>query len=55
VHAIQLEVNRALYMDERRYERSESFAKLAAHLVALADRMAEIPLEEMRPYQAAAE
>src|SRR6201997_3357058 len=30
VHAIQLEVNRALYMDERRYERSESFAKLAA-------------------------
>jgi N-formylglutamate deformylase len=54
-HAIQLEVNRALYMDERRYERSESFAKLAAHLVALADRMAEIPLEEMRPYQAAAE
>ena len=55
VHAIQLEANRALYMDERRYERSESFAKLAAHLVALADRMAEIPLEEMRPYQAAAE
>ena len=55
VHAIQLEVNRALYMDERRYERSESFAKLAAHLVSLADRVADIPLEEMRPYQAAAE
>ena len=55
VHAIQLEVNRALYMDERRYERSESFAKLAAHLVLLADRVADIPLEEMRPYQAAAE
>jgi N-formylglutamate deformylase len=55
VHAIQLEVNRALYMDERRYERSESFAKLAAHLLSLADRVADIPLEEMRPYQAAAE
>jgi N-formylglutamate amidohydrolase len=55
VHAIQLEVNRALYMDERRYERSESFAKLAGHLVSLADRVADIPLEEMRPYQAAAE
>jgi N-formylglutamate amidohydrolase len=55
LHTVQLEVNRALYMDERRYERSESFAKLAAHLVALAERMAEIPLEEMRPYQAAAE
>jgi N-formylglutamate amidohydrolase len=55
VHAIQLEVNRALYMDERRYERSDNFARLAAHLVALADRVAAIPLEEIRPYRAAAE
>jgi N-formylglutamate deformylase len=55
VHAIQLEVNRALYMDERRYERSENFARLAANLVTLADRIAEIPLEEIRPYRAAAE
>jgi N-formylglutamate amidohydrolase len=55
VHAIQLEVNRALYMDERRYERSENFALLAANLVTLADRIAEIPLEEIRPYRAAAE
>jgi N-formylglutamate amidohydrolase len=55
VHAIQLEVNRALYMDERRYERSENFALLAVHLVTLADRVAAIPLDEMRPYQAAAE
>ena len=28
LHAIQLELNRALYMDERRYERSPSFARL---------------------------
>jgi N-formylglutamate deformylase len=55
VHAIQLEVNRALYMDERRYERSENFARLAAHLVTVADRVAAIPLEEIRPYRAAAE
>jgi N-formylglutamate amidohydrolase len=55
IHAIQLEVNRALYMDERRYERSENFARLAAHLVMLADRVAAIPLEEIRPYRAAAE
>ena len=26
LHAIQLEINRALYMDERRYERSSTFA-----------------------------
>ena len=55
VHAIQLEVNRALYMDERRYERSENFALLAANLVTLADRITAIPLEEIRPYRAAAE
>jgi N-formylglutamate deformylase len=55
VHAIQLEVNRALYMDERRYEHSASFAELAANLVNLADHIAAIPLEEIRPYRAAAE
>src|SRR5215469_1734271 len=54
LHAIQLEVNRALYMDERRYERSPSFAKLALEFAILADRLAEIPLEEFRPYRAAA-
>jgi len=55
LHAIQLEINRGLYMDERRYERSEGFGKLAADLEALATRLGEIPLEELRPYRAAAE
>jgi N-formylglutamate amidohydrolase len=55
VHAIQLEVNRALYMDERRYERSANFTPLATHMVTLAQAVAGIPLEEMRPYRAAAE
>jgi N-formylglutamate deformylase len=55
LHAIQLELNRALYMDERRYERSASFAKVAADLEALASRLAAIPHEELRPYRAAAE
>jgi N-formylglutamate deformylase len=54
LHAIQLEVNRALYMDERRYERVPSFASLAAEFEVLADRLAAIPLEELRPYRAAA-
>jgi N-formylglutamate amidohydrolase len=54
-HSIQLEVNRALYMDERRFERSAAFARLAADLVTVADRLAELPLEELRPYRAAAE
>jgi N-formylglutamate amidohydrolase len=55
LHAVQLELNRALYMDERRFERSVSFAKLAADLEALADCLAALPIEELRPYRAAAE
>jgi len=55
LHAIQIEVNRALYMDERRYERTSGFAQLAADLEVVADRLAALPLEELRPYRAAAE
>jgi len=55
LHSIQIEVNRALYMDERRYQRIESFDRLAADVMTLADRLAMIPLEELKPYRAAAE
>src|SRR5437763_14912027 len=55
LHSIQIEINRALYMDERRYERSASFARVAGAITLLADRLAEIPSEELRPYRAAAE
>src|SRR5919204_3644499 len=54
-HSIQLEINRALYMDERRYERASSFARLAADLVRLAEQLAAVPIEELRPFRAAAE
>src|SRR4051794_17724922 len=55
LHAIQLELNRALYMDERRFERSPSFARLAHDLETLSEALAAIPLQELRPYRAAAE
>src|SRR6516165_7171443 len=55
LHAIQLELNRALYMDERRYERSVSFARVAADLETLAEEVGTIPEQELRPYRAAAE
>jgi N-formylglutamate amidohydrolase len=55
LHTIQLEINRGLYMDERRFERSADFAQVAAHLDQLAERLAAIPIEELRPYRAAAE
>ena len=42
-------------MNERRFERSAGFARLAADLDILADRLAAIPIEELRPYRAAAE
>ncbi|MDP2294985.1 MAG: N-formylglutamate amidohydrolase [Pseudolabrys sp.] len=54
LHAIQLEINRALYMDERRYMKVGGFSRLAADLVTLAQRLGDIPLEELRPYRAAA-
>jgi len=54
LHSVQLEVNRALYMDERRYQRANGFDRLAKDLVTLACRLGEIPLEELRPYRAAA-
>jgi N-formylglutamate deformylase len=55
LHAIQIELNRSLYMDERRYQRLPSFARVAADLVTVADRLSEIPIAELRPYRAAAE
>ncbi len=55
VHAVQFELNRALYMDERRHLKAKSFAKVAADLETMADRLAAIPYEELRPYRAAAE
>jgi N-formylglutamate deformylase len=54
LHALQLEINRALYMDERRYERSSNFGRLAADMETLACRLGEIPLDELRPFRAAA-
>src|SRR6476646_4470824 len=55
LHAIQLEFNRALYMNERKFEHSAGFGRVAADLEILAERLAAIPLEELRPYRAAAE
>ncbi len=44
LHSLQLELNRALYMDERRYERSASFAQLRTDLESVADRVGSIPV-----------
>jgi N-formylglutamate amidohydrolase len=55
LHAVQLELNRAIYMDERRRERGPRFAKVVADFAALADSLAAVPLGDLGPFQAAAE
>lgn len=55
LHTIQLELNRAIYMDERRRERSARFSQVTADFAALADALAAVPLGDLGPFQAAAE
>src|SRR3954451_2406586 len=55
LHTIQLELNRAVYMDERRRERSQRFTQVATDLAALAGALAAVPLGDLGPFQAAAE
>jgi N-formylglutamate amidohydrolase len=55
LHSVQLEINRALYMDERRFERSQSFSTVALDMEAISDRLNEIALQELHPYRSAAE
>jgi N-formylglutamate amidohydrolase len=55
LHTIQLELNRAIYMDERRRERGPRFAQVIADFAGLADALAAVPLGDLGPFQAAAE
>src|SRR5438309_4847678 len=55
LHAIQLELNRAIYMDERRREKGPRFAQVAADFAALADALASVPFGDLGPFPAAAE
>jgi N-formylglutamate deformylase len=55
LHAIQIELNRALYMDERQRVRNERFERVAADFTVLADALTAVPLENFGPFQTAAE
>lgn len=44
IHALQIEVNRGLYMDEQRYRRTAGFAALAGDLTAFANRLMRVDL-----------
>ena len=55
LHTVQLELNRAIYMDERRRERGPRFKQIATDFAALAEALAAVPLGDLGPFQAAAE
>ncbi len=42
LHALQIEINRGLYMDEARYRRGPGFASLAADLTTLIGRLSDL-------------
>lgn len=53
VHVLQIEINRALYLDERRILRTTGFDTVRAHLVQLIGELAKISPAALRPAQAA--
>jgi len=46
-HALQIEINRALYMDEDNYGRRPGFESVQAHLTALVAHLAKLDLREL--------
>ena len=53
VHVLQIEINRALYLDERRIARTEGFDRLRRNLQSLISELARISPAALRPAQAA--
>src|SRR5262249_29451567 len=55
-HALQIEINRALYMEERSYRRRPGFDRLRTEMTALVAHLGEIMQEYLAgPSRAAAE
>jgi len=54
VHALQIEVNRALYLDEERITKTASFAGLKGRLIAALQRALEFDLAHLHPRRPAA-
>ena len=53
VHVLQIEINRALYLDERRIARTEGFEGLRRNLLVLMEKLAGLRPEHLRMPQAA--
>jgi N-formylglutamate amidohydrolase len=55
LHAVQVEINRALYMDERLYRRSHRFEAVRTDLGRMVARLAEVTAQGIEPLRDAAE
>ena len=55
LHALQIEINRGLYMDEQTYRRTDRFVALANDLTRFAVALATLPIQNDRPMPLAAE
>lgn len=55
LHAVQVELNRAIYMDERQRQRNWRFGQVMDDFAILADALAEIPRGDLGSFQYAAE
>lgn len=55
VHALQIEINRGLYMDEARHVKASGFSRLAGDIAAMTARLAQFPFEDLILPRAAAE
>ena len=49
LHALQIELNRRLYMDEATHRRAPAFAAIAADMDTLAEALASLPWSELGP------
>ena len=48
VHALQIEINRSLYMDEHQLTPKPFLSTLAGHMASLVDRLGQLPLPSLR-------
>ena len=55
VHALQIEINRGLYLDEAVFRPSPRFAQMQADMSEFARRVADLPLADFVPMRDAAE
>jgi N-formylglutamate amidohydrolase len=53
IHVLQIEINRALYLDERRIARTEGFDRLRDNLKVLMSELCRFSPAALRPAQAA--